>query len=694
MMPSTFPSLPEIAALTASEYERGFIELEFRPGLAYYLARLDRLGFAGEAVLDAGCGCGQWSIALAQRFARVEALDLKPERLAVLEGVARGMGVANVAARVGSIESLPLPEASVDAVFCYGVIMFTDVRKVLGEFCRVLRPGGRVYVCLNGDGWSRYLVEERSLREPAVRRAGESTLYSTYWARALEKGLVATLRAGLDIWVGSPPWTLYRFLCKAAARFRLRAVRRSIARLLLSFTPAGRELLDEVAKRCGPELEATLLDDAFAILEGRDAPPSCGVTRAYLPRELEARAAAAGFVDFQWSIEAGLVCDWLAPAVEPRFPGYFAGDLSVWECLLAKPDRVARPSVERHLCEAREAREARLYFEPAAAPVVSNRSLEAYPSHLVEHAVWLAARMGGAAYLAELARLVVGEATDEEDVVRRLLVFVQRAIYRDPISQPFLGTGGLPDALAILICARGRCGHASALLAELCRQAGLEARTKQLPNHVVVEVKAGDRWVLADADAFKNGVIPTGREGRLLTLDELRADPYQLDRFPATGWFERPGSRFARGAFGSSVRGYVDALEPERRGFVSGYYVAAAAGAPPSLAEVRQFERRGARFLLDWAPSRLASGRLLGYRVAVSAKSRGWSYESPGEMDEILRPPGRDVLDLETEATRVEADIPLGVCFLFASITAFSDRIEKERETFFWPSEEARLELP
>ena len=46
---------------------------------------------------------------------------------------------------LGEIESLPLPDASVDMVISNGVLnLCPDKPRVLGEVFRVLKPGGRL----------------------------------------------------------------------------------------------------------------------------------------------------------------------------------------------------------------------------------------------------------------------------------------------------------------------------------------------------------------------------------------------------------------------------------------------------------------------------------------------------------------------------------------------------------------------
>jgi len=227
---------------------------------------------------------------------------------------------------------------------------------------------------------------------------------------------------------------------------------------------------------------------------------------------------------------------------------------------------------------------------------------------------------------------------------------------------------------------------------ELFQHAGLEARLRQFPQHVVAEVRCDSRWVLADADAFKGGIVPETPEGRLLTMDDIEANPYVLDRFPPTGWMLRPGSKHTRGMLGHRVRGYVDALEPDDRGFVSGYYVTSARGFPPSLPEIRRFDVIGGRFRLSWTPTQVRDGRVVGYRVCVGTRSRVWTYDDIFQAEAPLAQTSCDVFEAETTALCVEGPLNSDASALFASVTAVSDRVEKEPATFFWPSEEAVLE--
>jgi SAM-dependent methyltransferase len=149
-------------------------------GQDYYRRRLRRLRLNGGRVLDAGCGVGNWTIALAASYEEVVAVDNDPIRLGILEGMRPNIG-GRIIAKLASVEQLPLEDASLDAVFCYGVIFVTDFRKSLGEFARVLKPGGRLYITYNGKGWWRHLIHDRGGAEPECITYGANGLISRYF---------------------------------------------------------------------------------------------------------------------------------------------------------------------------------------------------------------------------------------------------------------------------------------------------------------------------------------------------------------------------------------------------------------------------------------------------------------------------------------------------------------------------------
>jgi len=104
----------------------------------------------GERVLDLGSGAGLDVLLSARRVApsgHAYGVDMTDEMLAVARGNQAKAAVTNATFLKGTIEQIPLPEASVDVVISNCVInLAADKRVVLREAYRVLAPGGRFAV--------------------------------------------------------------------------------------------------------------------------------------------------------------------------------------------------------------------------------------------------------------------------------------------------------------------------------------------------------------------------------------------------------------------------------------------------------------------------------------------------------------------------------------------------------------------
>jgi SAM-dependent methyltransferase len=102
----------------------------------------------GAVVLDLGCGAGTDLLIAAQMagpHGRAIGVDMTPAMLERAAASASEMRLSNVALHETLIESLPLPDASVDVVISNGVIdLVPDKDAVFDEIDRVLRPGGRL----------------------------------------------------------------------------------------------------------------------------------------------------------------------------------------------------------------------------------------------------------------------------------------------------------------------------------------------------------------------------------------------------------------------------------------------------------------------------------------------------------------------------------------------------------------------
>jgi len=143
----------------------------------------------GEVVLDLGSGGGIDVLLSARRVGpagKAYGLDMTDEMLELARQNQRKAGVTNVEFLKGEIESIPLPDNSVDVIISNCVInLSADKGRVLAEAFRVLKPGGRFAV---SD------IVRRGALAPEIARSME--LWAGCVAGALEENEYRDLLAG------------------------------------------------------------------------------------------------------------------------------------------------------------------------------------------------------------------------------------------------------------------------------------------------------------------------------------------------------------------------------------------------------------------------------------------------------------------------------------------------------------------
>jgi SAM-dependent methyltransferase len=142
---------------------------------------------AGETVLDLGSGGGIDVILSARRVGpegTAYGVDMTDEMLDLARRNAREAGVDNVRFLKGTIEQIPLPDASIDVVISNCVVnLSVDKPAVLREIARVLRPGGRV-------GLTDIVAEDRlGPEERAARGSYVGCIAGALSIGELERGL-------------------------------------------------------------------------------------------------------------------------------------------------------------------------------------------------------------------------------------------------------------------------------------------------------------------------------------------------------------------------------------------------------------------------------------------------------------------------------------------------------------------------
>ncbi len=135
----------------------------------------------GSTVLEAGCGTGAQTVAIAQRSkgARIIAVDVSAASLAEARTRVLAAGFGNVEFRQVDLLALPFAPAFVDHILlCFILEHLPDPAARLAGLQPLLRPGGTITV-IEGDHGSTYFHPESGAANAAIscqvelqRRAG------------------------------------------------------------------------------------------------------------------------------------------------------------------------------------------------------------------------------------------------------------------------------------------------------------------------------------------------------------------------------------------------------------------------------------------------------------------------------------------------------------------------------------------
>lgn len=144
------------------DYERG------RPGWPAEVADIPGL-LPTATVLELAAGTGKLTRILAAVFERVVALEPADAMRRLLV-----RNCPDVDALDASAESIPLPNASVDAVFVAEAFNHFDVARAVKEIARVLRPNGAVVLMWNQPSgpWEPSIAAVEALLEERIDRLG------------------------------------------------------------------------------------------------------------------------------------------------------------------------------------------------------------------------------------------------------------------------------------------------------------------------------------------------------------------------------------------------------------------------------------------------------------------------------------------------------------------------------------------
>ena len=157
------------------------------------LALAERAGLKdGDRVLDAGCGVAGPAIIIASKYPNVviDAVTNSVHQCAIARSeVAAARLAQRVRPHLADYEQLPLASGSFDQVLFFESTGYAiDLGATYGEACRVLKPGGRLYV-------KDVFCRSASLSD---REAREMAAFDELWGCVRSKTLVETVGAIAD----------------------------------------------------------------------------------------------------------------------------------------------------------------------------------------------------------------------------------------------------------------------------------------------------------------------------------------------------------------------------------------------------------------------------------------------------------------------------------------------------------------
>lgn len=130
-------------------------------------------------IADLGAGEGMLSQLLAHRARQVWCIDNSPRMVEVGTELAKKNGLANLTYKLGDVEDVPLPEASVDlAILSQALHHAQRPQAAVAEAFRILRPGGQLIIL--------------DLNEHTFEKAHE--LYADVWLGFSESALHGFLK--------------------------------------------------------------------------------------------------------------------------------------------------------------------------------------------------------------------------------------------------------------------------------------------------------------------------------------------------------------------------------------------------------------------------------------------------------------------------------------------------------------------
>jgi SAM-dependent methyltransferase len=131
----------------------------------YHNFLLRHLPECRQSALEVGCGKGEFSRRLAEKFERVLAIDLSPEMIRLARGYSAHL--TNLEFELADILTYGLPSESFDCIATVATLHHLPLREVLLKLKAALKPGGVLLVLdlFEPAKWHGHPARDSSIRE-------------------------------------------------------------------------------------------------------------------------------------------------------------------------------------------------------------------------------------------------------------------------------------------------------------------------------------------------------------------------------------------------------------------------------------------------------------------------------------------------------------------------------------------------